>query len=155
MTFESKPYTPNAVENMGKTYYVVQKHPKASRVLWCDDSGATVLGAMTCNKKPGLAVKKQDGWTSIYCGAYTVPSILLRQIGKFAGVHIYDDTDDVVYARKSLLVVHTAEGGKRTLHLPREVDVLDTFSGEVIARKTRTIEATLPSRSTTIYLLKD
>jgi hypothetical protein len=42
---------------------------------------------------------------------------LLRYLLREAGVHIYDDQDDVVYAGSGMLIVHSVSGGPRTLSL--------------------------------------
>lgn len=60
---------------------------------------------------------------------------LLRAIFREAGCHVYDDAGDSVLAGAGLLVVHTVDGGPRTLRL----------------RGGEAIKVVLPPRSTSVY----
>jgi hypothetical protein len=56
--------------------------------FWSDDPEAEVLGRLAGLDKPGLVVKKQPGWTSVYSSAAILPAALLRNIARAAGCHI-------------------------------------------------------------------
>lgn len=68
---------------------------------------------------------------------------LWQQLFRLAGCHIYDTEGDAVLAGSGLLMVHTAEGGERTLRLrngkevqlrmqPKQTLLLDAETGEVL-----------------------
>jgi hypothetical protein len=60
------------------------------------DAQAEILGQVVSaggRSKPGLAVKNMGTWTSIYCAAPNIPAPVLRGMARFAGVHLYNDTD--------------------------------------------------------------
>ena len=63
--------------------------------------------------KPGLGVKTfnaetpQSAWNSVYVATPNIPSPVLRGIARFAGVHLYSEAGDVLYATPNLLGVHT------------------------------------------------
>jgi hypothetical protein len=102
--------------------------------FYADDPQATVLGMMGAGlDKPGLVVKEQDGWTSIYSSAPIVPASLIRGIAKAAGCHIYSDANDVVVANKHFLSIYAPSGGKRTVRLPERARVVDALEGTTIA----------------------
>ena len=61
-------------------------------------------------------------------------SDFLRSLAADAGVWLYNDTDDVVYANSAFLVLHAATGGRKTVKFPRKADVADVFTGEILAR---------------------
>ncbi|MBN1445533.1 MAG: beta-galactosidase [Candidatus Omnitrophica bacterium] len=111
-------------------------------LFYCSDAGASTLAVLSggvrgdCMGKPALAVKEMDGWRSIWCGMPNMPSALLRQIAKEAGVHIYSDYNDVVYANNFLLSVAVKDAGEREIRLPAPAKVVDAFTGEVISEKT-------------------
>ena len=71
-------------------------------------------------------------WTFGVCP--TSPAVL-RALGKRAGCHILNDHDDATTLGDGLLMVHTLNGGARTLRLPGG----------------KTLSVTLPARSTTVY----
>jgi len=77
----------------------------------------------------------------------------LREIWKNAGVHFYLETNDVVYAGRKWICIHTLEGGKRTVKLPFYAQVIDPLNNKVIADSTNFIETNLAARSTTLFRL--
>lgn len=116
----------------------------------CEVLGQVVYSQGRC--KPGLAVKPVDRWTSIYCAVPNLPAPLLRGIARFAGVHLYSEAGDVLFASKELLGVHTVPGGRRVFTLPTEVEVVyDLFGNRTIATDTGRFSVDLPPRSTSLY----
>ena len=99
-----------------------------------------------------FAAKEGEGWTSVYAGALAMTSEFLRGLARFAGAHIYLDTDDTFYANDRLIVLHTGwrPGGTRTIRLPRRTNVYHLLSeGRVVAKHTR--EFTLAVKPKTTY----
>jgi len=133
-------------------------------VLWCDDPAASVLGDLvatddsggvfTLAKRGGLAIKRMEEWTSVWAAVPGLPPGLLRGIADLAGVHIYDDDGDVVFASERLLAVHTLHGGPRTIRLPRARRVTDALTGEVVSARAREFRVDLPARRTGLWELR-
>lgn len=128
---------------------------KLAPLFHVDDPEAQVLGQVVYsqgNCKPGFAVKKFPGWTSIYSAAPNLPASVLRGIARFAGVHIYSEAGDVLHASHQLLGIHTVSGGKRTLKLPRLVEiVIDLFENKELAQNTAEFEVNLAPASTSLF----
>jgi hypothetical protein len=79
-------------------------------------------------------------------------SDLLRGLAKYAGAHIYLDTDDTFYANSRMIVLHTSwrPGKTRTIRLPKRTRVYDLLDGgRELAARTR--ELTVPVRPKTTY----
>ena len=77
---------------------------------------------------------------------------MLRGIARFAGVHLYSQDGDVLYATRELLSIHTVAGGARAFRLPRPVEeVYDLFGRTTVARGTREFQVNLPPRSTAFF----
>jgi hypothetical protein len=124
-------------------------------VFHLEDDSATVLGEVVYAQgrcKPGLDLKEQEGWRSVYCAVPNLPAPFLRALARFAGAHLYGQAGDVIYASRELLAVHTAAGGQRTFALrqPAEI-VFELFQGQEIARGTESFTASLPPASTALY----
>ena len=91
-------------------------------------------------------------WASVYSAAPNLPSPVLRGIARYAGVHLYSEAGDVLYATPQLLCVHTVAGGARTFALPRQVEIVyDLYERQVIAQDTDRVQITLAPRSTALY----
>ena len=124
-------------------------------VFHVEDPEAHTLGQVVYSQgrcKPGFVLKEFADWSSIYIAAPNIPSDVLRGIARWAGVHIYNDKGDVLYAAPQLLSVHTAAGGEREFALPHKVEVVyDLFSKRLVAENVSAFKVTLPARSTQFW----
>ncbi len=124
-------------------------------VFHLENPDAAVLGQVVYSQGrclPGLGVKAFDDWTSVYIAAPNIPASVLRGLARFAGVHLYNDHGDVLYASKQLLSVHTVSGGRRRFELPEAVEIIsDLHSGETIAEHADAIDVELAPKSTRLY----
>ena len=77
----------------------------------------------------GPGARGVDDYASIYCEAPDLPAALVRELARYAGTHVYLETNDVLFAGKDLVVVHSAKPGPRTLALPRGTRVTEAFTG--------------------------
>jgi hypothetical protein len=128
---------------------------KLAPLFYVDDPEARVLGEVVYsqgNCRPGFAVKEFPAWRSAYSAAPNLPAGVLRAVARWAGVHIYSDAGDVLWANKSMLGLHTLAGGERVIKLPRRVSgVADLFAGKLIARDAAEFQVVLEPRSTALY----
>ena len=133
-------------------------------VIFADDNEATVLATLHApahedNKtealtRPGLVVRQFPDWRSIWCGVPDMPASLLRNIARTSGVHIYTDSDDVLYANRFMVAIHTRLAGKRTIHLPQKATLIDAFSGKKVAEDTAKFEVELGQYETGFWLIE-
>jgi len=125
---------------------VVVEHPVAPSCTYgldgvieplfaAQDAGVTVLGKLQGSEQSGLVQKRFPSHTAWFSSVPLRGSNLLRYLLKQSGAHIYDDQDDVVYAGVGLLIVHSAQGGTRSLLL----------------RNGQRIQAQLPTASTSVF----
>ena len=126
-------------------------------LFWLEDPDARVLGQAALSQGrnvPGMGVKTFPDWTSVYFAVPGMPAPVLRGLARFAGVHLYSDAGDVLYASRELLGVHTVAGGRRTFRLPQRVEVVhDLFAGKTIARNTAAFTVTLAPKSSELYYI--
>jgi beta-galactosidase len=89
------------------------------------------------------------------------PDIMMESVVRFspsdlsalcreAGVHIYIDADDVVYARNGWLGIHSVKGGRRRVYLPFAANVADAFSREILGKHLRELDLHILPRTTTL-----
>jgi hypothetical protein len=130
-----------------------------SPIFHLEDPEAETLGQIVYSQGrclPGIGVKAFRDWTSVYVGVPDIPSPVLRGIARFAGVHLYSEDGDVLYATRQLLGIHTIGGGQRDLKLPGRVQVVyDLFEGRVIARDADHFQVHLQPASTALYYTGD
>jgi len=101
-------------------------------------------------------VKDFGDWRSVYIGTIQIPAVLLRSIARWAGCHLYLDTDDVVYSSRRWLVVHNAtETGEKTIRLRRPSGVFNAWTGKRLAKRAKEFTVRLKRFETGIYFLGD
>ena len=124
-------------------------------VFHLDDPDARVLGQVVFSEgrcHPGMGVKELDDWRSVYIAAPNVPAPVLRGLARYAGVHLYSEDGDVLYATPDLLAVHTVAGGERHFRLPAPVEVVhDLFEDRELAADSCAVEVRLTPGSTSLF----
>ena len=122
-------------------------------VCFADDPAAEVLGTLP-GGQPGLVMRKYANWTAVHSAAPLLPTALLRRLAQQAGVHLYLDTPDVVWASHDLVAVCVKDAGHRTVHLPARRDVTDLYTGATVARGTASFAAEFGDRATRVFRLR-
>jgi len=73
-----------------------------------------------------------------------------------AGVHIYSETEEPLYANSHLISLHTKVGGKRKFKLRKKYKrIIELFSSKVVAEDTSEFEDNLNAPSTVLYELEE
>ncbi|RMD78283.1 MAG: hypothetical protein D6820_10235, partial [Lentisphaerae bacterium] len=78
---------------------------------------------------PVLGVCSHHSFTSVVLTVPLPPIQLVRNIARQAGVHIYSDAGDVIFADSRFITLFAAnQGGERLLCMPQPVTLEDVFS---------------------------
>ncbi len=127
---------------------------KVGPLFFASENSGDILGRIVDHDLPGLVVKKYDSWTSIYSSAPNIPSRILRDFAKLAGVHLYIDSSDVIYANKSLLALSVNDGGERVINLPRTGKVYDLFDDKPIGDQLKEFKIYVEAKSTKLWRIE-
>ena len=122
-------------------------------VIYPDDPEADVLAYFLDSNLPALSIKEQDGYTSIYCGSKYLSCDAIKEFARYAGCHIYSETDDVLYANKNYITIHAATSGNKTIRLPEKRDVVDAYDGTRIASGTDSFRVEMLKGETRMFRL--
>ena len=105
----------------GKPLNLPQQYSFLPAVTPQVDAETTVLAYKTDGTTPAV-VRKGKNYYSAYAG---LTPEFLRDIAREAGVFIYSEDNDAIYANASYLAVHTSKRpGPRTIHLPNGVQAV-------------------------------
>jgi len=103
------------------------------------ESTPIALGPCTIRKRHGtgdsqseVGVLENRNWTSLWTPTAAITAAHYRELARAAGVHIFNDQDDVLYANKSLICLHVRDRGPRLLRFPVKVELRDPLSNELI-----------------------
>lgn len=95
-----------------------------SPVLFISEPEVVPMAKTSCAQGtvPVLAQKEMDNWTSVLCTVPYLSERPLREILKTADVFRYcDKPRTAIYANASMVMIHTNDAGKYTLHSPESV----------------------------------
>lgn len=147
--------------NSGTQYHV---EGRLGPVFFAQDETAHTLGMSASlfgggrgyvgyHARPGFVVKEMDDWTSAWSGLPVLPPVILRNIARQAGVHIYSDGDDFVTANRFMVALHARYAGERVIRLPEPATVYDAMTGETVAERTHEFGVELRRNETGLWLL--
>jgi hypothetical protein len=100
-----------------------------------------------------LAVKEQEGWTSVFAAALPLPAGFWRNAARLAKAHVWCETDDVVLASREIVALHSIAPGPKTIRLPRPSKVVDLITGNEVAAKTEEICFEMKAPGTRVFRL--
>jgi hypothetical protein len=75
----------------------------------------------------------------------------LRELARYANVHIFSESEDVLYAARNFVALHTVRGGTKSVRLPRCADVWETYSNRLIARDCTEFSDYMDAGTTLLY----
>jgi hypothetical protein len=125
------------------------------RLFAVRDDAAIPLGTLPGRSDVVLAVKPMPGWTSVYTVSAVLPAAFLRLLARQAGVHIYNDADDTLYASRSYLTIAADQAGPRVVRLPKTSDVFDPFTGQRLWHGITAFEREFHAKATVIWRVAD
>ena len=102
------------------------------------------LSVIEFGRGAGLG-KGADDWASVFTTAHGLPADLWRGLARWAGAHVWCESNDVLVADHSVVALHTLKPGPRVIHLPCRGDVVDVLTDKPHAQDTERIEWTAPA----------
>ena len=106
-------------------------HGVQSPVLGIADPEVVPLGYLYSGV-PGLGMKEYPEWTSVFSAAPCIPPKILKAILKKAGVHLYTESEDVIYTNSSMLAYVSSSRGEKELTVKNSILLEDAITGEEI-----------------------
>ena len=101
----------------------------------------------------GLSVKAMEGWTSVFTTAVPIPANLWRNLARFAGAHVYCESNDILLADGTVVALHSIQSGEKAICLPETCAVEDVISGQRLDERTNAIRFTLEAPETRVFRL--
>ena len=136
-------------------------------VIWCYAPGISDGSSLDISRvskyagvaygTEGVSVTDMGGWTSVYARdhrLYTPEK--LRDIIMKVGVSLWASRPTPIFANDRFIAVHTKEGGRITVHLPRRVArVIDLLTDKVVSKDATSFEAEFAAPDTRLFGLLD
>jgi hypothetical protein len=144
--------------DMVRNIFNMSKHPYATtdaQRFWIEEGEGTVLARYTVDNKASIAVKRFPGWTSVYAAAPGgISPQLLNNVARDAGAYVLTTPGPALDMNGSLVSLHGLKGGVYNLALPRTCTVRDALSGEVLAKKSKSVKVKIDNQESRWLLLE-
>jgi hypothetical protein len=95
--------------------------------------GCDAIGEYIDTGQPSLAMCDHRTWKAVFLGERRLTPEIIRALVRWAGGHIWLDTNDLVQARYPWVHVHARKGGMRRLQFPLPLSVYDPAENAVVA----------------------
>jgi len=115
-------------------------------------------------REVGLAVKEfgqgvaagagPGDYAAVFTTSVPLPTELWRGLARYAGAHVYTDTNDVLVASRHIVALHSLKPGPRRIALPEICDVIDVISGKPFATSVAEIRFDLKAPETRVFRLR-
>ncbi len=122
--------------------------------LWCTDSDADTIAYNCETGMPAISIKKQEGYTSVYCASRYVGTDVIRGIAEFAGCHIYSGTEDVTYIGRNYITIHASSTGEKQISLSKPASAYEVYENKYYSNNSSVIVANMKFGETKTFELK-
>jgi hypothetical protein len=95
--------------------------------------GCDTIGEYIDTGQPSLAVCDHRTWKAVFLGERRLTPEIIRAFVRWAGGHIWLDTNDLVQVRYPWVHVHARKGGMRRLQFPLPLSVYDPAENAIVA----------------------
>ncbi|MCK4982186.1 MAG: hypothetical protein KAS17_04630 [Victivallaceae bacterium] len=102
--------------------------------MFCiNDPQAVVLGNFKKSGNPAVAYRSFEDHNVFYSAVGDIPNQILREIARFAGVHIYYEGYDPIFVNSRLIGIHAVNAGNIEINLPCDLEAEELFTGETLS----------------------
>lgn len=119
----------HSVSTAAKQNGIIHRAPYLYPLFYAEDKAAKHLAYFgACEYQyPAVSVKEVDGFTSVLYGAKHIKRDVIRELARYAGAHIWCESDDVVYVGRNYITFHASSKGTKTLKFPEAMDVYEVY----------------------------
>ncbi len=112
------------------------------------------LGKGARGANPPEAVLGAGDWDAVFTTAIPLPANLWRNLARYAGAHVYTESNDILLADSTIVALHSIQPGVKKIALPGTYRVWDVISGLEIGARLREITFTMIEPDTRVFRLE-
>ncbi|MDA0337193.1 MAG: hypothetical protein O2782_18680 [bacterium] len=113
------------------------------------------FGKGAAGDRSGITARGRGDYGALFLTAVQIPADLWRNIARYAGAHVYCESNDILLADNSVVALHSLKPEKKTIFLPGESRVKDLVTGKLISKGTRRITFNHEAPDTHVFLLEE
>jgi hypothetical protein len=113
------------------------------------------FGRGAAGRAGGAADRGPGDYAAIFTTAVQLPADLWRAAARYAGAHVYTESNDVLLASRGLVALHSLKSGPKRIVLPGPRRVTDLVSGAELSPATAEITFDLRAPETRVFRLEE
>jgi hypothetical protein len=102
---------------------------------------------------PAAGDTKANGFRSLWFGTKYFNAELVRNAARLAGVHVYSETNDLLYADRDFVIISANSAGTKTIRFPGKVNLYEVFENKSYGRGVKEITLPLELGQTKVFCL--
>jgi hypothetical protein len=126
-----------------------------TNAFFVDDPSVQVLGIAESTGKPGLVVKDMGTWRSVYSAAPVLSWQVMRNLARWAGVHLYNEAGDMVWGNDKFLCIYSQSEGTHTVHFPSAMDITEAYENRMLGSRVQELELPMKKWQTHLLLMNE
>jgi len=119
-----------------------------------ETDGVEVLGRYCTDGKAAYALKEQDGYISAYCTTQVIRNDLIASLAKYAGCHIYTESEDILFANENFVCIHASYTGKRRIDFKKACTPYEVYEKQNYGENVEYIDLEMKLGETKMFHLK-
>ena len=119
-----------------------------------ETDGVEVLGRYCADGKVAYALKEQDGFVSAYCTTQVIRNDLIASLAKYAGCHIYTESEDIFFANENFACLHASYTGKRRITFKKPCTPTEVYEKKAYGENVEYIDLDMKLGETKMFYLK-
>ena len=124
-------------------------------VVYSDDKDAVVGAKFAGSEMPAVTIKEMDGWTSVLYGSKVITRDIIKEIARYAGCHIYCESDDVLFANRGFVTIHASSTGKKVLRFSNECSPYELYENKFYGKNVKEITFDMQIGETKMFSIVD
>jgi hypothetical protein len=116
--------------------------------------GLKEFGRGAAQSPAGIAARGEGDYAAVFTTAVNLPADLWRTLARYAGAHVYCETNDVLMADNSIVALHSLKSERKHISLPGKYKITDVITGKVYSKGTNEITFDLKGPETRVFLLE-
>jgi len=98
-----------------------------------------------------VSKRSAGDYASIFMTAVPLPANLWRNIARFAGAHVYCESNDVLMANGNVVAIHSLKSERKCIQLPGQYKVVDLIENKVLSNNASEITFNLKAPDTRVF----
>lgn len=109
------------------------------------------FGKGAAGSRDGVRQRGAGDYAAVFMTAVQLPATLWRNLARYAGAHVYCESNDVIMADNCIVALHSLKSGPKTLRFPEEVRVIELNTDSLLSEGTREITFQMRAPETRVF----